>query len=122
MWACCRVGLTEAARAVGRVAGARALARVHQEWAAFTIVEVDAALTERAAELAVAAGLGALDALHLASALMLPRDDLTLVTWDPRLHVAAQDRGLTVLPETLPEPAPVPRRTSERTGRFAPAT
>jgi prevent-host-death family protein len=39
--------------------------------------------------------------LHLAAALMLPRDDLLLATWDRRLHAAAGAEGLGLIPERL---------------------
>jgi hypothetical protein len=42
-----------------------------------------------------------MDALHLAAALMLPRDDLLLATWDRRLHAAAGAEGLALTPEKL---------------------
>ena len=46
-------------------------------------------------------GLGALDAIHLASALSIatPDDRPTFVTFDRRLREAALAEGLTVLPE-----------------------
>ena len=100
-WFCCRIGFVETVRAVGLVAGERACERVRAEWSAFGVVEVDAALAEHAAELAVASELRSLDALHLAAALLLPRHDLTLATWDRRLHAAAVANGLPVLPQQI---------------------
>jgi predicted nucleic acid-binding protein len=100
-WFCCRVGYVETIRAVGLVAGERVVETVRREWPSFGIVEVDADLSEQAAKLALSTELRSLDALHLASALVLPATDLTLATWDRRLHAAAQARGLHVLPETL---------------------
>jgi predicted nucleic acid-binding protein len=100
-WFCCRIGFVETVRAVGLVAGERASERVRAEWSAFGVVEVDAALAEHAAELAVTSELRSLDALHLASALLLPRHDLTLATWDRRLHAAAVANGLPVLPRQI---------------------
>ncbi len=51
--------------------------------------------------LAVQHGLKTLDAIHLASAMMIAADDLTFATWDRRLHAAAQAEGLTTLPASL---------------------
>jgi predicted nucleic acid-binding protein len=65
------------------------------------VIEVDTALAEHAAQLALSAGLRSLDALHLAAALVLRADDLTVATWDARLHRAASDQGLATLPTTL---------------------
>ena len=100
-WAICRIGYVETARAVALAAGRKALAGVRSEWPAFDVVEVDPELALHAAELALSAELRSLDALHLAAALILPRQDLTLATWDARLHRAARDRGLRTLPESL---------------------
>jgi predicted nucleic acid-binding protein len=47
--------------------------------------------------------LRSLDALHLASALVLPREDLTVAVWDRRLHAAARADGLELFPEILEE-------------------
>ena len=65
------------------------------------MIEVDQRLVEEAAELAVERELRSLDALHLAAALMLPREDLFLATWDRRLHAAAGVEGLALIPERL---------------------
>jgi hypothetical protein len=58
-------------------------------------------LVENAAEPTVDRELRSLDALHLASVLMLPRDELLFVAWDRRLRVAAGAEGLTLLPGAL---------------------
>jgi predicted nucleic acid-binding protein len=100
-WFMCRVGFVETARAVGQVAGESAVSRFAQEWPAFAVVEVDQELAERAASLALAGALRSLDALHLASALLLPRAEVCVATWDRRLSNAARDQGLRVLPESL---------------------
>jgi predicted nucleic acid-binding protein len=100
-WFMCRVGFVETARAVGLVAGESAVRRFAQEWPAFGVVEVDQDLAERAASLAVGGALRSLDALHLASALLLPRAELSVATWDRRLSHAARNHGLQVLPERL---------------------
>lgn len=100
-WWICRIGFVETARAVGLAAGARAVKTFKGEWGFFGVVEVDAALAEHAAALSLSAELRSLDALYLAAALALPSRNLTLATWDTRLHGAARDEGLRTLPETL---------------------
>jgi predicted nucleic acid-binding protein len=101
-WFACRIAFVETVRAVGLAAGAAATRPVREEWPAFAVVEVDQALVEHAAELALDNGLRSLDALHLAAALLLPTDELVLATWDRRLHSAARSHQLRVLPESLP--------------------
>ncbi|MEA2302660.1 MAG: uncharacterized protein QOE44_3195, partial [Solirubrobacteraceae bacterium] len=81
--------------------GPSAARALRDEWPAFGIVEVDQRLVEDAASLAIAHELRSLDALHLAAALLLPRDDLRFATWDRRLQSAAAAAGLTLIPESL---------------------
>jgi uncharacterized protein len=100
-WTSCRFCIVETKRAVDRAGAAAEIDRVDSDWRAFEVVEVDAALCERAAELACATGLRTLDSLHLASVLALPRERLTFATWDARLHRAARERGLATLPASL---------------------
>jgi|SRR5215218_2800799 len=102
-WAICRVGYVETARAVGLAAGKPAVSRLDADWPSFEVVEVDVALAEHAAELTSAEDLRSLDALHLAAALLIFSDELTLATWDIRLHRAAQSQGLALFPAELPE-------------------
>lgn len=97
----CRVGFVETLRAVGRAGERRDIRRFETDWLSFDIVEIDRALTESAAQLALSHELRSLDALHLAAALALPAPDLTLATWDVRLHRAAGEQGLSTLPATL---------------------
>ncbi len=99
--ATCRVGFVETARAVGLLGGPSAVKRVEADWSRFSVVELDMRVAEAAAEIAVATGLRALDAIHLSAALALQDGDLTFATWDKRLHRAARERGLMVLPESL---------------------
>jgi uncharacterized protein len=101
-WASCRIGYVETTRAVDRVSGPSALERFRVDWASFNVVEVNMTVAEDAVELAIATGLRALDAIHLAAAMSLPDREVTFATWDARLHRAARDRGLTLLPESLP--------------------
>lgn len=100
-WTICRIGYVETVRAVGLAGGRRVLRRVHADWPSFDVIEVDADLTETAAELALDSELRSLDALHLAAALVLPPESLTLATWDTRLHRAAREQGLETLPPSL---------------------
>lgn len=97
-WLMCRIGFVETVRAVGLSAGQATIRTVRREWPAFGVVEVDQRLTEDAAELALEHDLRSLDALHLAAALLLPRNDLLLATWDRRLHAAAAAEGLQLIP------------------------
>jgi predicted nucleic acid-binding protein len=101
-WFICRVGYVETVRAVGLVASRPVVRAVQAEWPAFAVVEVDQALVEHAAQLALQHYLRSLDSLHLAAALVLPSDDRTFASWDHRLHRAAQAQRLRVLPESLP--------------------
>jgi len=100
-WFMCRIGFVETVRAVGLSAGQAAAITVREEWPAFGVIEVDQRLVEDAAKLAITRELRSMDALHLAAALMLPRDDLILATWDRRLHAAAAAEGLALTPEKL---------------------
>lgn len=100
-WFMCRAGFVETVRAVGLVAGRRAINAVTREWPAFGVIELDQRLAEHAAALARKHGLRSLDSLHLAAALVLPRDELVLATWDRRLYAAAGAEGLALLPEAI---------------------
>jgi uncharacterized protein len=100
-WAICRIGYVETARAVRLAAGKGAVNKFGGDWPSFEVVEVDGSLAEHAAELAVAEDLRSLDALHLAAALLIASQDLTLATWDLRLYSAAQRQGLAVFPAGL---------------------
>jgi predicted nucleic acid-binding protein len=100
-WFICRVAFVETTRAVSLVAGQAAAKAIREEWPAFGIIEVDQDLVEHASALAMNLELRSLDALHLAAALVLPRRDLVMATWDRRLHAAAQAEGLGLLPTSL---------------------
>jgi uncharacterized protein len=100
-WFMCRVGYLETARAVGLAGSQSAVRAAQKEWAALGVIEVDQNLVERATELALAHELRSLDALHLAAALILPREDLIVAVWDRRLRAAARAEGLGLFPETL---------------------
>ncbi|MCK9485295.1 MAG: type II toxin-antitoxin system VapC family toxin [Dehalococcoidia bacterium] len=66
--------------------------------AAVRMVEVTAELAEVAAEVAEAHSLTALDAVHLASAILFASTPLVVATWDARLLVATQSLGISTLP------------------------
>jgi len=100
-WFMCRVGFVETLRAVGLAAGAPATEPFVDEWPAFGVIEIDQALVESAAALALDRGLRSLDSLHLAAALLIGGEDLVLATSDRRLHAAARAEGLELLPKTL---------------------
>jgi predicted nucleic acid-binding protein len=100
-WFMCRVGFLETARAVSLAGSPSAVHAVQAEWPAFGVIEVDQGLVERAIELSLTHDLRSLDALHLAAALVLPREDLTVAVWDRRLHAATRAEGLGLFPETL---------------------
>jgi uncharacterized protein len=100
-WFMCRVGFVETLRAVGLVAGTQAAKAFADEWPAFGVVEIDQALVESAAALALERGLRSLDSLHLAAALLLGGDGLLVATWDRRLHTAARAEGLELLPQNF---------------------
>ena len=100
-WFICRVGFVETTRAVSLAAGRAAATAVREEWPAFGVIEIDQDLAELGAALTLSRDLRSLDALHLAAALVLPRSDLTMATWDRRLHAAAQAEGLALLPAEL---------------------
>lgn len=100
-WASSRIGYVETARVVGRIGVPGAIEELRIDWPSFSVVELDLAVAEEAAELAIETGLRSLDAIHLAAALALPNGEVTLATWDARLHAAARERGLTLLPESL---------------------
>ena len=101
-WFICRVGFVETARAVALAAGDSVVKRFTAEWPSFGVIEIDQRLVEDAAGFAAAGDLRGFDALHLASALLLPRRDLTVATWDRRLHQAVAAHEVPVLPEQLP--------------------
>jgi predicted nucleic acid-binding protein len=100
-WSMCRIGYVETVRAVALAGGRKAVKRVEGDWLSFDVVEVDSALAQHAAMLALSAELRSLDALHLAAALVLPSEDLIVATWDVRLHRAALAQSLKTLPSVL---------------------
>jgi len=71
-------------------------------WQEHDVVDFDQPLAEHAASLAGYHGLRSLDAIHLASALVLPPAPLRFATWDRRLWEAARAVGLRTVPAVCP--------------------
>ena len=67
-------------------------------WAAVRPVELTANVERSAGELAERRSLRGADAVHLASALTVPRSELVVAAWDHRLNAGAQEEGLAVAP------------------------
>lgn len=90
-----------AARRKGRLtssAHGRALADFEDTHRELLLVGIDHALARRAGELAEDFDLRGYDAVHLASALALDVDGITVVTWDRHLNRAAAHAGCAVAP------------------------
>ena len=95
-----RAGLASARRAGRLTAGSHDLAvgAFDHVWSEYDVIEIDATLGSRAAEMAELYGLRAGDAIHLASALEIGDEATVVVVWDGRLRVAAAAAGLAVFP------------------------
>jgi len=95
-----RAALATARRADRLTAAARvrALADFEAVQRQLVLVGVDQPLARRAGELADESGLRGYDAVHLASALALQEELVTVVTWDRDLSRAAALRGCAVAP------------------------
>lgn len=93
-----------AARRAGRLTD-RQLADAKDVWAslwdALRVVELSVDLGQRSGDLAEEHTLSGSDAIHLASALLLPADHVTIATWDSRLHAGAHRIALGTLPARL---------------------
>ncbi len=100
-WSSCRITFVETVRAVGLRVGSGGIGRIEDEWRNVDVVELDRGVAERAAEVALSAGLRTLDAIHLAAALSVPGESPLFATWDTRLHRAAREHGLRTLPVAL---------------------
>jgi predicted nucleic acid-binding protein len=96
-----RLGYVEVLRTLLTAGLEREAASFRGEWEQFNVVELDHELAIRAAELASGQRLRSLDAIHLASALAIPEAGRVIATWDRRLHTAARQLGLDVLPAEL---------------------
>ena len=85
----------EASRVAGRIGGA-APAVVDQALGRIRRVQINSLIVANASLILPGSNLGALDAIHLATALSIP-DDTTVVTYDVHLQEACQQVGLPVL-------------------------
>jgi uncharacterized protein len=70
-------------------------------WNSLRILELDAELAQQAGDLAQEHALSGVDAIHLASLLLLSDDEPVAATWDSRLHAAARILGFATLPVRL---------------------
>lgn len=85
----------EASRVAGRIGGA-APSVVDQALGRIRRVQISSTIVANAALILPGSPLGALDAIHLATALSIP-DETTVVTYDQRLRDACRQVGLPVL-------------------------
>ena len=96
-WVTSRLTAVECRRAVRRAGGHQGLAaRVEHALACCTLLAIDETVL-RLAETIGSAGLGSLDAIHLASALSLGDDPAAFVVYDARLAAAARAADLKVI-------------------------
>lgn len=87
------------ARRGGRITkrtASSALATWREEWSSVFPVEVEAVTGHYAGALAAKHGLRGMDAIHLASALLVREARPTVVTWDAELRRAAEAEDLMV--------------------------
>lgn len=76
-----------------------------ERWADLVVVELDARLTRRAGRMVHDQALRALDAIHLASAIVLADSapsQTTFACWDARLWDAASRQGFEMTPRARP--------------------
>lgn len=92
--AACDLIRVEAVRAV-RLSDPAAVSRARAAVATLTLIRVDDAVYDAAADLEPAL-MRSLDAIHLAAALSLGRDLAGMVTYDRRMAEAAQTLGVRV--------------------------
>ncbi len=85
----------EASRAAGRIGGDAPIV-VDQALARIRRVQISATIVANAALLLPKTQLGALNAIHLATAMAIP-ESTTVLTYDPRLQDACRQVGLPVL-------------------------
>ena len=98
-----RLAVVECTRAIARVSNRNALTTAGEIFEALVLHEVNEAVLEKAASL-TPSSLRSLDAIHLATALLLDQSSLAFVTCDDPLARAAEALGLSVLrPERPPE-------------------
>lgn len=70
-------------------------------WSSMRPIELSPNVERAAGELAVLLRLHGADAIHLASALALESQEVTVAVWDRRLHAGAVTAGPPVAPATL---------------------
>ncbi len=70
-------------------------------WSATRPVELRPDVERHAGELAQLHSLRGADAVHLASALTVPKMELIVAVWDKRLHAGAHAEGLATAPATI---------------------
>ncbi len=82
--------------------GLEAALQIWEEfWSATRPVELRLEVERHAGELAQLHSLRGADAVHLASALTVPRMELIIAVWDKRLHAGARAEGLATAPATI---------------------
>jgi predicted nucleic acid-binding protein len=95
------LGTVEVTRAAGRVAGHDGVARAREALLSFATIRIDRAITEEAARLE-RFSLRSLDAIHVATALTVGREDVVFYSYDGRALDAAEAFGLaTASPITV---------------------
>jgi uncharacterized protein len=78
-----------------------ALTSWEEFWSTTRPVELRAEVEQHAGELAQRHSLRGADAVHLASAMTVPANELVVAVWDRRLHAGATAEGLATSPATL---------------------
>lgn len=68
-------------------------------WSSTRAVELTSAVTRRAGDLAGERSLRGADAVHLASALAVGREEILFAAWDDQLRAGAHAAGVRVAPE-----------------------
>ena len=98
-----RAGLASARRAqrLSPTGHDRAVASFETAWATMDVVELDGPLSRRAADVADAFGLRTGDAIQLATALEMARDEMVFVAWDLGLARAARAAGIVTYPAEI---------------------
>lgn len=75
--------------------------QARRDWPTISFIELSEVVCERAVSVAERRDLKTLDAIHLASALVLDPDAVVFATFDRRLHAAARAEGFETLPAAL---------------------
>lgn len=100
-WIMSRIGYVETARAVMLAGGEELIPDLNRDWRQISVVEVSQDVARSALDLCGKHELRSLDAIHLASALVLPENSFTFASWDRQLHRAAQEEGIPLLPKSI---------------------